>query len=225
VKLHRRQFLQLAAGAAALPMLSLAANAQTYPTRPMTMIIPFSPGGGQDMIGRVVAQRMSEVLGQQIVVENMGGAGGITASRRVADAPPDGYTMGIGSVGTHAHHATLYKKPRYNPTTDFAPVALLAETPVVLITRKDLPANSLPEFIAYARANQATMQFGSPGAGASSHIACIVLNHTIGVQTTHVPYRGGTPAMQDLVGGRIDYQCTEIVGAKSLIEGGSVRRS
>jgi len=223
VKFPRRQFLQLTGGAAALPMLWRVARAQNYPTRPMTMIVPFAPGGGQDVIGRVVAQRMSEVLGQQIVVENMGGAGGITASRRVADASPDGYTMGIGSVGTHAHHATLYKRPRYDPTVDFAPVALLAETPVVLITRKDLPASNLPEFITYARANQATMQFGSPGAGASSHIACVVLNHTIGVEATHVPYRGGTPAMQDLVGGRIDYQRTEIVGAKAQIEGGSVK--
>ena len=214
MKLPRREFLHLAAGAAVLPVLLRQARAQAYPTRPMTMIIPFAAGGGQDVIGRLVAQRMSEILGQQIVVENVGGAGGVTGSKRVADAQPNGYTMGIGSVGTHAHNQTLYKKPHYDVVADFTPVALIAETPVVLVTRKNLPPSNLAEFVAYAKANQAKMQFGSPGAGSSSHIACVVLNHFIGVDPTHVPYRGGALAMQDLTGGRIDYQCEQIIGAK-----------
>jgi tripartite-type tricarboxylate transporter receptor subunit TctC len=223
MKLLRRQFLHLAAGAAALPTVLRFAWAQTYPTRPMTMIVPFAAGGPQDVLGRLMAQRMSEILGKQIVVENIGGAGGVTGSKRVADAQPDGYTMGIGSVGTHAHNQTLYKRPAYDAAADFTPVALIAETPSVLITRKDLPANNFPEFVAYTKENQARMQFGSPGAGASSHIACVVLNHIIGVSPTHVPYRGGGPAMQDLIGGRIDYQCDQIVTAKPQIDAGSVK--
>jgi tripartite-type tricarboxylate transporter receptor subunit TctC len=131
--------------------------------------------------------------------------------------------MGIGSVGTHAHNQTLYKKPAYDAATDFTPVALIAETPMTLITRKDFPANNFPEFVAYTRANQATMQYGAPGAGSSSHIACVVLNHIIGVDVTNVPYRGAAPAMQDLIGGRIDYQCEQIVTGKPQIDGGSVK--
>jgi tripartite-type tricarboxylate transporter receptor subunit TctC len=220
---HRRRFLRLAAGAVALPNLSRLARAQDYPARPMSMIVPFAAGGPQDVLGRLVAQRMSEILGQQIVVENIGGAGGVNGSKRVADAQPNGYTIGIGSVGTHAHNQTLYKRPAYDASRDFTPVGLIAETPVVLITRKDLPPNNFQEFVAYSRANHAKMQFGSPGAGASSHIACVVLNHIIGVNPTHVPYRGSAPAMQDLVGGRTDYQCDQIVTAKPQIDSGGVK--
>ena len=158
---HGRDGVTLAnerARAAALPAVLRVARAQAYPTRPMTMIVPFAAGGGQDVLGRLIAQRMSEILGQQIVVENIGGAAGTTGSKRVAEAQPNGYTMGIGSVGTHAHSQTLYKKPHYDPAVDFTPVALIAETPVVLITRKDLPANNFLEFVAYSRANP-----GCPG--------------------------------------------------------------
>jgi tripartite-type tricarboxylate transporter receptor subunit TctC len=189
----------------------------------MTMIVPFAAGGPQDVLGRLVAQHMGQILGEQVIVENVGGAGGVIGCKRVADAQPNGYTIGIGSVGTHAHNQTLYKKPPYDASADFTPVALIAETPVVLITRKNLPSTNLWEFVAYTKQNQAKMQFGSPGAGASSHIACVVLNHVIGVNPTHVPYRGGALAMQDLVGGRIDYQCDQIVTAKPQIEGGSVK--
>jgi tripartite-type tricarboxylate transporter receptor subunit TctC len=142
MKLPRRQFLHLTAGTAALTVMSRIARAQTYPTRPMTMIVPFAAGGPQDVLGRLIAQRMSEILGKPIVIANIGGAGGITGSQRVADAPPNGYTLGIGSVGTHAQNQTLYKKPAYDPATDFTPVALIAETPSVLIARKDLPAST-----------------------------------------------------------------------------------
>jgi tripartite-type tricarboxylate transporter receptor subunit TctC len=166
---------------------------------------------------------MGEILRQSIVVENVGGAGGVTGSRRVADGRPDGYTMGIGSVGTHAQNQSLYKRPPYDPVADFTPVALIAETPVVLIARKDLPAGNLSEFAAYTRQNQARMQFGSAGAGASSHIACVVFNHAIGVTPTHVPYRGVALAVQDLIAGRIDYQCEQIVTAKPHIDAGSVK--
>ena len=203
--------------------ISTSAPAQNYPTKPMTMIIPFAAGGPQDQIGRVMAQRMGELLGQQVVVENIGGAGGMTGSRRVADASPDGYTFVLASVGTHAQGQTLYKRPLYNAATDFTPVALIAETPIALITRKDLPVNNLKEFVTYAKANQARMQYGSAGAGSATHLGCVVLNYVIGIDITHVPYRGTGPAMQDLVGGRIDYLCEIVNTAKPQIDGGTVK--
>jgi tripartite-type tricarboxylate transporter receptor subunit TctC len=213
--------------AAALAILLLAltgtASAQNYPTKPMTMIIPFAAGGPTDVLGRVMAQRMSEILGQQIVVENVGGAGGMTGSRRVADAAPDGYTMVLGTVGTHAQGQTLYKKPLYSSVTDFTPVALVAEVPILLTVRKDLPVKDFKEFVAYAKANQAKMQFGSAGAGSATHLGCVLLNYVIGTDITHVPYRGTGPAMQDLAGGRIDFLCEIITTAKPQVDGGTVK--
>jgi tripartite-type tricarboxylate transporter receptor subunit TctC len=158
-----------------------------------------------------------------VVIENVGGAGGQTGSKRVADAPPDGYTFVLGTVGTHAQGQTLYKKPLYNALTDFTPVALLAEVPIVLITRKDLPPNNFREFVAYAKANDAKMQYGSAGAGSASHLACVLLNYVLGTKITHVPYRGTGPATQDLLGGRIDFLCQAITAAKSQIDGGNVK--
>jgi len=200
-----------------------AASAQTYPSKPITMIIPFAAGGPTDVLGRVIAQRMGEILGQQIVVENVGGAGGMTGAKRVADAAPDGYTILFGTVGTQAQSQTMYKKPLYNAETDFTPVALVAEVPIMLITRKDLPVSNLKEFIAYAKENQKKMQFGSAGAGSATHLGCVLLNYLIGVDITHVPYRGTGPAMQDLQGGRIDYLCEIISTAKPQVDGGTVK--
>ena len=197
--------------------------AQDYPSRPITMVIPFAAGGPTDVLGRIVGQRMGEILGQQIVIENVGAAGGSVGSLRVANAAPDGYTIGLGTVGTHAQGQTLYKNPPYNAVTDFTPVALLAEVPIALIVRKDLPANDFKEFVAYAKANHTKMQYGSAGAGAASHLACVLLNYVIGINITHVPYRGTGPATQDLVAGRIDLMCQAITAAKSQIDGGTVR--
>src|SRR5262245_48534464 len=168
--------------------LSGSAGGQSCPTRPVAVLIPFAAGGPQATIGRVVAQRMSETLGQQVVIENVGGAGGMTGSKRVADAAPDGYTFVLGSVGTHAQNQTLYKKPAYHAANDFTPVAFIAETPIALIVRKDLPVNNLQEFIAYAKANQAKMQFGSAGAGSATHLACVVLNSVLGIDANQLPY-------------------------------------
>jgi len=215
-----RRFIAMAlAVMAGLPM----ARAQDFPNRPVTMIIPFAAGGPQDQIGRIMAQRMSDLLGHQVVVENVGGAGGMTGSKRVADAMPDGYTFVLASVGTHAQGQTLYKRPLYNAATDFTPVGLIAETPIALITRKDLPVNNLKEFVTYAKANQSKMQYGSAGAGSATHLGCVVLNYVIGVYITHVPYRGTAPAMQDLIGGRIDYLCEIVNTAKPQIDGGTVK--
>jgi tripartite-type tricarboxylate transporter receptor subunit TctC len=166
---------------------------------------------------------MSELLGQQVVVENVGGAGGMTGSKRVADAAADGYTFVVGTVGTHAQSQTMYKKPLYNAVTDFTPVALMAEVPIILVVRKDLPANNFREFVTYAKANQAKMQYGSAGAGSATHLGCVLMNYIIGTNITHVPYRGTGPAMQDLQGGRIDFLCEIITTAKPQVDGGTVK--
>ena len=200
-----------------------AAVAQEWPTRSVTMVVPFAAGGPTDVLGRVMAQRLSEILGQQIVVENVGGAGGMTGAQRVAQAAPDGYQFVLGTVGTHAQNQTLYKKPLYNAVTDFAPVALIAEVPEVLITRKDLPANTLPEFVAYAKAHQDKMSFGSAGSGSATHLGCVMLDIAMGTKITHVPYRGTGPAMQDLTGGRIDFLCEIVTTALPQIQGKNVK--
>ncbi len=216
-------FKILSAGFGALLATTFAASAQNFPTKPMTMVVPFAAGGPTDVLGRVVAQRMSELLGQQVIVENVGGAGGMTGSKRVADAAPDGYTFVLATVGTHAQSQTMYKRPLYNTLTAFTPVALIAEVPIVLITRKDLPVNNLKEFIAYGKANAPKMQFGSAGAGSATHLGCVLLNYLAGLDITHVPYRGTGPAMQDLIGGRIDYLCEIVSTAKPQIDGGKVK--
>ena len=181
--------------------LTAIAVAQNYPTRPVTMIIPFAAGGPTDVLGRIVGARMSELLGQQVVIENVGGAGGMTGSKRVADAQPDGYTTGIGTVGTHAQGQTLYKRPLYNSQTDFTPVALLAQVPIVLTVRKDLPAKDFREFVAYAKANQEKMQFGSAGAGSATHLGCVLLNYVLQTNITPHPVPRHRPGHGRAAGG------------------------
>src|SRR5918997_4722593 len=203
--------------------LSDPAGSQDWPIRPVTMVVPFAAGGPTDVLGRVMAERVSQILGQQIVVENVGGAGGMTGSQRVARAQPDGYTFVLGTVGTHAQNQTLYKAPRYHAATDFQPVALIAEVPLILITRKDFPATSLEEFIAYSKANQDKMTYGSAGPGSATHLGCVLLDATMGTKIQHVPYRGTGPAMQDLQGGRIDFLCEIVTTALPQIQGGAVK--
>src|SRR3954447_9930199 len=208
---------------AGLLTLAAPASAQTWPTRPVSMVIPFAAGGPTDVLGRVMAQRMTEILGQQVVVENVGGAGGMIGVQRVARADPDGYQFVLGTVGTHAQNQTLYKKPLYHAATDFLPVALIAEVPLILITRKDFPANNLQEFIAYAKQNQARMTYGSAGPGSATHLGCVLLDAAMGTKIQHVPYRGTGPAMQDLAAGRIDFLCEIVSTALPQIEGGAVK--
>ena len=195
--------------AATLAVAVLAPNnpihAQDWPARTVTMVVPFPAGGPLDVAARILAQPMGDLLGQQIIIENIGGAGGMTGSSRVAKALPDGYVFLYGNSGTHAYSQLLTKKPPYDAVNDFAPVAVFVENSKVLVTRKDLPADTLSDFIAYAKANQARMQYGSAGGGSATHVSCVLLNGAIGVDITPVPYRGTGPAMQDLMGGRIDY--------------------
>jgi len=198
------------------------ATAQDWPIRPVTMVYPFAAGSAADAMGRIFASRLSELLGQTVVFENVGGAGGMIGSSRVAKAAPDGYQFVLGGTFMVLNQA-LYKNPLYNATTDFSPVALIVEQPVVLIARKDFPANDLSEFIAYARANQTKMQYGSGGVGSMPHLACELLNMAIGINTTHVPYRGGGPLMPDLIAGRIDYFCSLTALAIPQIESKTVK--
>src|ERR1700746_2422776 len=219
----RRQFLHLAAGAVVLSAGARPARAQAYPTRPITLVVPFAAGGSFDVIARVITPRLSEILGQQVIVENVGAAAGIVGVNRVAHAVPDGYSVLLGTVGTHAYNPALYKKLPYNPAADFAPVGLVAEQPLVLIARKDFPPNTLPEFIAYTKANAAKLQYGSAGVGSTTHLACALLNAATGIDVTHVPYSCGGPAMADMIGGQIQYMCSNTPGALPQIQGGTVK--
>jgi tripartite-type tricarboxylate transporter receptor subunit TctC len=213
----------LAIAFAASLQCAAPASAQNWPSRPITMVVTFAAGSSDDVLGRILSPRLSELLGQQVVIENIGGAGGMNGVNRVARAAPDGYQFAIGGIGTFAANQTLYKNPLYNAATDFAPVALIAEQAEVLAVRKDLPVDNLRDFITYAKANQTKMQFGTAGAGSSSHLACLVLNAAIGINTIHVPYRASALAMQDMIAGRVDYTCPIISTAAPQIEGKQVK--
>lgn len=193
-------------------LLSSAAGAgptaaQDWPTRAVTMVVPFAPGGGTDVVGRIVGHRLSEILGQPVIIENLGGAGGMIGSARVAKATPDGYQFVLASTAD-AINQTLYKHPLYSLKEDLAPVVLIAVQPMVLVARKDLPVNGLQEFIAYVKKNQHSMRFGSAGIGSTGYVNCALFNAEIGVNVQHIPYRGGGPALQDLIGRQFDYMCT-----------------
>jgi tripartite-type tricarboxylate transporter receptor subunit TctC len=199
------------------------ARAQDWPTRPVTVVVPFAAGGPIDVVARIISPRMSEALGQQMVIDNVPGAGGMVGASRVAKSAPDGYTVLLGNQATHTYSQFLYKKPLYDGVTDFAPGGLAVSNTKVLVVRKDLPVATLPDFVAYARANQAKMQYGSAGGGSATHIACVLLNAKMGTNITHVPYRGAGPAMQDLVAGRIDFMCDVVSTALPQIRGDTVK--
>ena len=213
----------------AVPGLLLAlatlspAIAQEWPSRTITLVVPFTPGGGVDLSARLQAQAIGDILGQNVIVENIGGGAGMTAGARVAHAAPDGYTFMIGNSGTHAYNQSLYKKPLYNSVTDFTPVGLVSESPRILNARKDLPVNGLREFVAWLKANESSAQFGSAGVGSGTHLPCVLFNLAIGVNITHVPYRGAGPVIQDLMGGRIDYMCDTIQTGAQLAKQGALK--
>jgi tripartite-type tricarboxylate transporter receptor subunit TctC len=211
------------AATAALLALTGAISAQDWPTRPITMVIPFAAGGGIDGSGRIQAQRMGELLGQTIVVENVGAAAGTVGSLRVAKSAPDGYTFLMGNTGTHAYSQGMRKNPVYNSITDFAPVGLVTESPRILLARKDLPVKNLQEFVKYVKANQAKMQFGSAGVGSGTHLPCELLNSVMDVKVTHVPFKGAGPVMQELIAGRIDYFCDTIQTGAAQAKAGTVK--
>ncbi len=209
--------------AALVTLTAAAARAEDWPARPITLVVPFAAGGGVDVSARIQAQGMGERLGQPIVVDNMGGAAGMSGAEHVAKSDPDGYTMLIGNSGTQAFSQALRKAPLYNSVTDFTPVGLATESPRILIVRKDLPVSNLQQFIAYVKANQSKMQFGSAGVGSGTHLPCVLLNTAMGVTVTHVPYRGEGPAQQDLIAGRLDYMCSTIQTGAALVKQGEVK--
>jgi len=218
-----RILTSLCIAAAALALGLAQAPAQEWPTRTITLVVPFTPGGGVDISARLQAQAISDILGVSVIVENIGGGAGMTAGARVAHAAADGYTFMIGNSGTHAYNQSLYKKPLYNSVTDFTPVGLVSESPRILNARKDLPANGLKEFVAWLKANEKTASFGSAGVGTGTHLPCVLFNLAVGVNITHVPYRGAGPVIQDLVGGRIDYMCDTIQTGAQLAQQGTVK--
>jgi len=217
----RGYFSQLAIGIAAMLSLPYFANAQGYPERPVTMVVPFAAGSSPDAVARVLSPRLSELLGQQIVVENVGGAGGMIGAARIAKAPPDGYHLLLGGAGPNAVSQILSKNPQFDSRTDFAPVALIAEAPLVLVVRKDLPADTLQQLLAYVKKDERNVKYGS--AGAINRLSCAMLTAGLGVRVTHVPYRGGAQATQDLIAGRIDYTCPLAAVATPQIRSGRAK--
>ena len=205
------------------PVLTSSAGAEDWPTRPVTLVVPWAAGGPVDTVARIIAARVSELLGQQMVIENVGGAGGLTGTARVAKATPDGYTVLLSGSAVLAQNPAFHKHTPYDPVGDFAHAALFSDSARVLIARKDFPPNNFKEFIAYAKAHQSTLQYGSSGAGGGAHTCAILLDGAMGVKITHVPYRGAGPAMQDLIGGRIDYMAEQISTATPQIKAGAVK--
>jgi tripartite-type tricarboxylate transporter receptor subunit TctC len=211
---------------AAVLALGLAAGGRAqagYPDRTMTMVIPFSAGGPTDVLGRILAQSMSQALGQQVAVEDVTGAGGTIGAARVAKASPDGYTMVMGNLGTHAASVGIYQKLAYDPAKDFEPVILVGSTPMVLITKKDFPPPSLKEVIAYASAHAGKVSFGSAGVGSISHLSLLLFNKLTAANVQHVPYRGLSQAENDLLGGQIDGIFDQVISAGPHIAAGEVK--
>jgi tripartite-type tricarboxylate transporter receptor subunit TctC len=205
---------------AALAAFASNAAAQDWPTRPVTMVVPFAAGGPMDSLARILQPTLGETLGQPIIIENQPGGGGMTGSLRVAQAPVDSHMFVLASIGTHAIGYSMHKKPPYHPVSDFQPVIFIADAPLLLMTKKDLPPNNLKEFIAYAKANNGKLTYSSGGTGTSSHVSCVMLNQLMGTDATHVPYRGGGPAFADLIAGRIDYICNYVsIGAAAVTQG------
>jgi tripartite-type tricarboxylate transporter receptor subunit TctC len=221
--LQRRQFLHLTAGVAALPAMQRIARAQTYPTRPITIIVPFAAGGTGDLVVRIVGEHLSRTLGQQCVVENVVGAGGTIGSTRVMRANPDGYTIQEGQVGTHAAAVAFYPNLAYKPDADFEPIGMVASLPVVITVRKDLPPNDLEEFIAYAKVNAEKLNVAHAGVGSITHFTCLLLNSLLGVKPTLVPFTGGAPALNALLAGQVDYMCATIPEVFQQVQSGTLK--
>ena len=219
----RRRFLHLAAGAAALPIVSSTARAQAYPARTITLIVPFPPGGSTDVAARIVADHISRTLGQQVIVQNVSGAGGTTGSIRAMRADPDGYTILMGQMGTHAASVALYPNLAYKPDVDFEPIGMVTAFPLIVAARKDFPAQDLKEFAAYLRANFGTLNQAHAGVGSIFFTTCLLLNSLLDVKPTLVPFNGGAPAMNALVAGQVDYMCADIITGGAHLEAGKIK--
>jgi tripartite-type tricarboxylate transporter receptor subunit TctC len=223
MKFHRRRFMHFAAGAAALPAVSRIARAQAYPSRPVTIIVPFAAGGPTDVTARVIGEHMSRTLGQQFIIENVAGAGGTTGSTRVMRANPDGYTIGLGQVGTHAASVAFYPTLAYRPDVDFQPIGLVVEMAVVILGKKDLPPKDMREFVHYVKANADKLNNAHAGVGSITHFTCLLFNSILGAKPTLVPFTGAAPAMNALIGGQVDYMCNTISDVVQQVQSGTVK--
>ena len=212
---------------ASVAFLALAgisgAQAQSYPARAVTIVVPFAAGGPADITARIVADQFARALGQQFLVENVAGAGGTTGTTRAARANPDGYTLALGHMGTHAAAVALYPNLAYKPDVDFEPIGLIAEQPELLAVRKDLPPNTLQEFVAYARANESKLNMAHAGVGSVSHVGCLLLNAAIGIKPTMVPFTGTAPVMNAILGGQVDYDCDPVLGPLPHVQAGTAK--
>jgi tripartite-type tricarboxylate transporter receptor subunit TctC len=210
---------------ALIALLAAAApvTAQDYPSRPITLIVPYAAGGGNDLMARTAAEKMSKSLGQQIVIENRGGAGGSIATRQIAKSAPDGYTLGLGGTGTHAINPTLYANVGYDPRKDFAPVGLIATSALVVCVHPSLPAQTIPELIALAKKEPGKINYASAGTGSGIHLGTEYLASMAGIKLTHIPYKGSAPALTDLVGGHVAIYFSSLPPAIGLIKEGKVR--
>jgi tripartite-type tricarboxylate transporter receptor subunit TctC len=199
------------------------ASAQSYPTKPITVVVPFPAGGPSDVVARIVTEHMGKTLGQSMLIENVGGAGGTLGSARVASADPDGYTLLAGSMGSHVAAPVLTPNLRYDAAKDFVAVGITAHAPAAIVAKKDFPAKDLKEFVAYLKANGDKVKQAHGGIGSSSHMACLMFNQAVGAKPSQVAYRGTGPAMNDLIGGHVDFICEQVVSVASQINGGSVK--
>ena len=202
---------------------AMPAAAQDYPTRPITLVVPYAAGGGNDTMARIVADKMSRILGQQIVIENKGGAGGSIATRQVAKAAPDGYTLGLGGTGTLAINPTLYQNVGYDPRKDFAPVGLIATSALVVLVNPSVPAHSIAELIALAKQKPGELNYASAGPGSGIHLGSELLAYMAGIKLTHIPYKGSAPALTDLLGGHVAIYFSSLPPAIGLVKDGKVR--
>ena len=213
------------AGLAAFGLLGLVgpAAADTYPSRVISVVVPFAAGGPSDVVARVVTDHMAKTLGQPMVIENLGGAGGTLGSARVASAAPDGYTLLAGSMGSHVAAPVLTPNLKYDPAADFGPIGLTAHAPAVIVARKDFPAKDLREFIAYVKENGDKVRQAHGGIGASSHMACLLFNSQLGLKPSSVAYRGTGPAVNDIIGGHVDYFCEQVVSVAEQVNSGTMK--
>ena len=206
-----------------VPCLVPLVHAQNYPARPLRLIVPTAPGGGTDFTGRLVAAKLSETMGQQVVVENRGGGGGSVGADNAAKATADGYTLLLGSIATHAVNPALYKKLPYDHLKDFAPVSLIGTVPNALVVHPSVPVKSMQEFITYAKANPGKINYGSSGVGSPPHLSMELLRSMTGINLVHVPYKGAGPALADLLGGQVQAMCTSLAGLINFVKSGRVR--
>ncbi len=224
--MKRREFITMAGAVATSSVWPFAARAQQpidYPTRPISLIVPYAPGGGNDVLARGVAEPMSKALGQQIVIENRGGAGGSIGTRQVAKSTPDGYTLGLGGTGTLAIDPTLYPNAGYDPRKDFAPVGLIATSPLIILVNPSLPAHNVQELIALAKAQPGKLNYASAGSGSGIHLGTVLFAAAAGIELTHIPYRGTGPALTDVLGGHVAIYFSSLPPAIGLVKDGKLR--